>query len=133
MATASAPRGVWVTAAFFAVSGLLEIVLDLRELPFPWPFWPAWEALGRSLLHFLLAFGLWRRIAVCRSIAMVYCIAVVITYLVVLGMAYARAPVSFPSSLIVHSLYQVPSCLLLFPFLRSPEASLLFPRPLFHR
>jgi hypothetical protein len=105
----STPPGVWLSAAFFAASGLLEI----------------------ALLHFLLAWGLWRRIAFCRSVAMVYCLAAVVTYVVALGLALAQAPLRFPSSVVVQSLFQVPSCVLLFPFLRSPAASALFPRPLF--
>jgi hypothetical protein len=125
------PRGVWLTAAFFVASGVLEMVLALHDAPRPLPFTLAWQAAGAGLLHFLLAWGLWRRIALCRSVAMVYCLAVAMTYLFALGLALAHAPVRFPSSVVVQSLFQVPSCLLLFPFLRSPAASALFPRPLF--
>jgi hypothetical protein len=124
------PRGVWVPAAFFAAGGLLEIALALYEAPQPIRFWPLWEALGRALLHFLVAAGLWNRIAVCRSIAMVYCLAIVPTYAAALALAYADAPFRFPPSVVWQSLYQVPSCILLFPYLRSSEASLLFTRPL---
>ena len=125
------PVGVWVTAGFFALGGLIEIVLAVIELPRPMPFWPAWEALGRSLLYLILAAGLWRRIAVCRSIAMVYCLAALATHAFVLALAFAQAPVRFPTSVFVHSLYEVPSCALLFPYLRSPRAAVLFPRALF--
>jgi hypothetical protein len=124
------PRGVWVAAAFFVAGGVLEIVLAVYETPRPWPFWPLWDGLGRALMHFLVAFGLWRRIAVCRSIAMVYCLAVVPTYAAAIALAYAGAPFRFPPSVVFQSLYQVPSCLLLFPYLRSDEASSLFTRPL---
>ena len=127
------PVGVWVTAGFFALGGLIEIVLALWELPRPLPFWPAWEALGRSLLYLILAAGLWRRIALCRSIAMVYCLAALATHAFVLVLAFAQAPVRFPTSVFVHSLYEVPSCALLFPYLRSSRAAVLFPRPLFGR
>jgi hypothetical protein len=127
------PRGIWTSAFFFALSGLLEIGLGVAEAPRPLTFWPIWEALGRGLLCLLIAAGLWSRLALCRSIAMVYCLAVLVTYAVVLGMALLDAPVRFPPSLVVLSLFQVPSCALLFPFLRSPEASRLFPRPLFGR
>lgn len=127
------PRGIWVSAGFFALSGLLEIGLGAFEAPWPLTFWPMWEALGRGLLCLLLAAGLWSRLAVCRSIAMVYCLAAVVTYAAVLAMALLHAPVRFPPSVVVLSLFQVPSCALLFPFLRSPEASRLFPRPLFGR
>ena len=127
------PRGVWVPAAFFAGGGLLEIGLAAWEAPHPPRFWPLWEALGRAILHFLLALGLWQRIALCRSIAMVYCLAVVPTYAAALALAWVDAPFLFPASVIVKSLYDVPSCLLLFPFLRSAEASDLFTRPLVGR
>lgn len=127
------PRGIWVSAAFFALSGLLEIGLGVFEAPRPLAFWPIWEALGRGLLCLLLAGGLWSRLALCRSIAMIYCVAALLTYAVVLAMALLQAPVRFPHSVVVLSMFQVPSCALLFPFLRSPEARHLFPRPLFGR
>jgi hypothetical protein len=127
------PAGVWVSAGFFAIGGLLEILLGVIELPRPMSFWPLWEALGRSLLYLVVAAGLWRRIALCRSIAMVYCLAALATHAFVLALAFSHAPVLFPASVFVHSLYEVPSCVLLFPYLRSPRASALFPRPLFGR
>ena len=125
-----APKGVWVPAAFFLGGGLLELALAAYETPRPLPFWPLWEALGRAVMHFLVALGLWQRIAVCRSIAMVYCLAVVPTYAAALVLAYAGAPFRFPPSVVMQSLYEVPSCILLFPFLRSEQASLLFTKPL---
>jgi hypothetical protein len=130
MARPPVPKGVWVPAVFFVGGGLLELVLAAYEAPRPLRFWPLWEALGRAILHFLLAAGLWQRMALCRSIAMVYCLAVVPTYAAALALAYVEAPFRFPPSVVLQSLYQVPSCLLLFPFLRSAEASILFTRPL---
>jgi hypothetical protein len=127
------PKGVWVPAAFFLCGGLLEIALALYEAPRPVAFWPIWEALGRAAMHFLVAWGLWQRIAICRSIALVYCLAIVPTYAAALALAYAGAPFRFPPSVVLQSLYQVPSCLLLFPFLRSEQASVLFTRPLLGR
>ena len=127
---ARAPRGVWVTTGFFVVSGLVEIGTAFYETR-PLAFWPLWDAFFRGVLHFVLAWGLWRRVALCRSVAMVYCLAMLATYGVVLAMALAQAPVSFPDSVKLQSLIQVPSCALLLPFLRSPKASQLFPRPLF--
>jgi hypothetical protein len=124
------PMGVWVTAGFFMAGGLLQLAGTLHDLPRPLAFWALWGAVGRALLNVLLAWGLWRRIAVCRSIAMIYCLAVLTTDAVVLGLAFAHAPVRFPDSIIWESLYEVPSCALLFPYLRSPRASALFPRPL---
>ena len=47
------PAGVWVSAAFFALAGLLDLVLTLREVPRPLPFWPVWEAVGRLIFHLL--------------------------------------------------------------------------------
>lgn len=129
--TSTTPPGVWLPAAFFAVSGVLEVGLAVHDAPHPVPLTTVWQATGAGLLHFLLAWGLWRRIALCRSVAMVYCLAVVMTYLSALGLALAHAPLRFPSYVVVQSLFQVPSCVLLFPFLRSPAASALFPRPLF--
>ena len=126
------PRGVWIASGFFVASGVLEMVLAVHDAPRPVPFAVLWQAAGGSLLHFLLAWGLWRRIALCRSVAMVYCLAVVVTYLAVLVLALAHAPFRFPPSIVVGSLFQVPSCALLFPFLRSPRASAMFPRPLLH-
>lgn len=125
------PAGLWAACTFFTLAGVLELALSLTELPRPWPFWPAWEALGRSLLYILLAWGLSHRIAVCRTIALVYCLAAVILYATVLGLALGQAPLSFPASLVIQSLYQVPSCVLLFAYLRSPKAGALFTRPLF--
>ena len=127
------PKGVWVPAAFFVTGGVMDLALAAYETPRPWPFWPLWEAVGRAMLHFLVALGLWQRIALCRSIAMVYCLAVVPTYAAALALAYAGAPFRFPPSIVLQSLYQVPSCLLLFPYLRSEQASLLFTRPLLGR
>ena len=51
--------------------------------------------------------------------------------MIAVGLALAHAPLRVPSSVVVQSLFQVPSCVLLLPFLRSPAASALFPRPLF--
>jgi hypothetical protein len=123
--------GVWLSASFFAVSGVLEIALAVHDAPRPVPFATVWQATGTGLLHFLLAWGLGRRIAFCRSVAMVYCLAAIVTYVIAVGLALAHAPLLFPSAVVVQSLFQMPSCVLLFPFLRSPAASALFPRPLF--
>jgi hypothetical protein len=128
--TPAADRGVAAAAAFFALSGVLEILLSLWELPAPPRFWPAWEAVGRGVLHFLLAAGLWSRFAFCRSVAMVYCLAALVTYAIVLVLALGQAPLRFPASVVVQSLFQIPSCALLLPYLRSAEASRVFRRPL---
>jgi hypothetical protein len=120
-----------VCAAFFVASGVLEIALSVLEAPRPLAFWTVWEALGRGILHFLLAWGLWNRIALCRSIAMIYCLAALVTYGMVLGFALAGEPLRYPNSVRLQSVFQVPSCLLLLPYLRSREAARLFLRPLF--
>lgn len=132
MAREARPRAVWAATAFFVGAGLLEIVLGLREMPEPLSFWPVWETVGRGLLHLALALGIWNRIALSRQVALVYCIAVALTYAAVLGLALFRAPVDFPDSVVVQSLYQIPSCALLIPYLRSSQAAVTFVRPLWH-
>jgi hypothetical protein len=129
---APTPKAVWLSAGFFAFSGVLEIATSVWDTQ-PLAFWPIWDAFFRGAVHFALAAGLWRRIAICRSVAMVYCLAMLVTYGVVLGLALAQAPVAFPATVKLHSLIQVPSCAVLLHFLRSPLASVLFPRPLFGR
>jgi hypothetical protein len=62
--------------------------------------------------------------------ALVYAVAALVTYAVVLAMALGGAPVRFPPSVIVQSLLQVPSCAVLVPWLRSPAAARAFTRPL---
>jgi hypothetical protein len=81
-------------------------------------------------MHWLLAAGLWRRLSLCRVFALVYCLAALVTYGVALGLALAQAPIRFPPSVIVMSLLQVPSCVVLLPWLRSPAALAAFSRPL---
>lgn len=125
------PRGVWIPAAFFAVGGLLEISFSLREAARPLTFWPVWEAIGRGLLNLLVGFGLLRRVALCRHIALVYCLVSLAMYGAVLVLAFTSIEVNIPQSVVWKSLYEVPSCALLFPYLRSLEAVVLFSRPLF--
>lgn len=120
-----------MSASFFALAGILDAGVSLSELARPLDFWTAWETLGRLVFHGLLAWGLWRRLALCRWIALVYCLAALATYGVVLLLALLHAPVRFPPSVVVGSLFQVPSCALLWRWLRSPEASLVFRRPIF--
>lgn len=121
------------TTGFFVVAGLLETGLGVWDAPRPATLLALWDAAGSGSLHLLLAWGLWRRIALCRSVAMVYCLAVLTTYACVLGLAFAHAPLQFPASLVLKSLYEVPSCALMLPYLRSSQASLAFRRPLFGR
>jgi hypothetical protein len=126
------PLPALLSVAFFAVSGLLELALTFVDDPRP-SLVTLWEALGRALLHGLLAAGLWRGYRLCRSLALVYGLAAVVTYAAVLALALGGAPLRFPPSVVVQSLLQVPSCILLVPWLRSPAATLAFPRPLFGR
>ena len=121
-----------LSIAFFTLSGALEIALAFADAPRP-TFEALWEALGRALLHGLLAAGLWRGYALCRTLAFVYSLAALVTYAVVLALALGGAPLRFPPSVVVQSLVQVPSCALLLPWLRSPAAARAFPRPLFGR
>jgi hypothetical protein len=132
MAGAGRSRAVWAATAFFLGAGLLEIVLGVREIPEPLSFWPVWETLGRGLLHLVLALGIWNRLALGRQAALVYCVAVLLTYAAVLGLALMRAPIDFPESVVWQSLFQIPSCALLIPYLRSSEAEVTFTRPLWH-
>jgi len=124
----STPRGLRAAVGFFVVAGLLEIVLALTD-PRPLTLGRAWEALGRASLHGLLAAGLWRRIPLCRSLAMIYCLAALVTDAVVVSLAMAHAPVRFPPRLLIQAVYDVPCCVFLLPYLRSKEVSLLFTRP----
>jgi hypothetical protein len=122
------PPGLLASVAFFACAGLLEIVLPIASGAHG--ALRVWECLGRGTFHFLLAWGLWNRIALCRSIAMVYCLAALATYGAVLVLALAHAPFLFPRPIVLGSLFEVPSCALLYPWLRSPSAAVAFPRPL---
>jgi hypothetical protein len=124
------PPGVRWAVLFFVSNGFADVVLTLGELPRPFAFWGVWQALGSGLLYVLLALGLWQRFALCRSVAMVYCLASLVTYAAVLAMALAQAPFAFPRSVFFSSLFEVPSCALLLPYLRSAEAALFFRRPL---
>jgi hypothetical protein len=125
-------RGSFLAIAFFAASGLLEVALVFADAKHP-GFDAVWEALVRALLHGLLAAGLWRGYALCRTLALVYSLAALVTYAIVLAMALSGAPVRFLPSVVVQSLFQVPSCALLLPWLRSPAAGRAFPRPLLGR
>jgi hypothetical protein len=118
--------------AFFAFSGALEVALAFADAARP-TFGDLWDAVGRALLHGLVAAGLWRGYALCRALAFVYSLAALVTYAVVLALALGGAPFRFPPSVVVQSLVQVPSCALLVPWLRSPEAARAFPRPLVRR
>ena len=63
------PTGVWLSALFFVVAGVLEVALAVWDGPRPPRFWPIWEAVGRGLLHGLVAWGLWEEAAgACRAI-----------------------------------------------------------------
>ena len=123
------PRAVVLAVTFFALSAVLELALAFVDTPGP-GFLAAWEALGRAVLPALLAAGLWRGFSFCRLLALVYALAALVTYAVVLALALGGAPVRFPPSVVVQSLLQVPSCAVLAPWLRSPEAARAFTRPL---
>lgn len=124
--------GAALTVAFFAASGALELLLAFADAPRP-ALGTLWEALGRALLHWVLALGLWRRLAICRTLAFVYALAALATYAAVLVLALAGAPFHFPPSVVVMSLLQVPSCAVLLPWLRSAAAARAFAHPLLPR
>jgi hypothetical protein len=113
------------------MSGALDCGLTVFASDHPSSFDSIWAALGRALLSGLVAWGLWNRLAVSRSLALVYCIGSVLTYSVALLLALLHEPLHFPSSIVVGSAFEVPSCVLLFGYLRTPEASALFGRTLF--
>jgi len=121
---------VRLTVAYMAVAGVLEIAGAISEVQ-ALDFWTVWDAGVRGGTHFLLAFGLHRRLAICRSITMIYCLAVIIMYLAIVALATAQAPFRYPGSVVLQSLYHVPFGVLVFRYLRSPDASRAFPRPLF--
>jgi hypothetical protein len=123
---------VRLTVAFFVVSGGLELVMAFEDAARP-SAGSLWEALGRALLHWLVAAGLWRGLTLCRWLALVYCLAAIVTYAAVLALALGGAPLRFPPSVVVGSLFQVPSCAVLLPWLRSPAAARAFPRPIVRR
>jgi hypothetical protein len=114
-------------AAFFTLSGVLELALPLLD---PSGGSGLWDASGQALLHWLLAAGLWRRLALCRVLALIYCLAALVTYGAVLALALAHAPLLFPRAVVVLSLVQVPSCGVLLPWLRGSEAQRLLSRSL---
>lgn len=122
--------GLLLPAAFFAASGLLELWLRAAEAPRPLAFWPLWQAVGHALMGLLLAAGLLRRIALCRLLALVYCLAALVTWPIVLGFALAGAPFTYGRGLVIRSLFEFPACGALLPFLRSPRAAALYDRPL---
>jgi hypothetical protein len=121
--------GVWAASGFFALCALLEFgVVAFSRAP---GFWDLWDATGRSLLYLLVAGGLWRRIWFFRLLAAVYCFVILLTYAAVILLAYSRTNAVFPTSLIVRSLFEIPSAALLLPYLRSPGASATFSRSFF--
>lgn len=122
------PKALRAAVGFFFVAGLLDIVLVVLG-PRPLTVASVWEALGLAGLDGLLAMGLWRRIPLCRSVAMIYCLAALITDAVVVALALSHAPVRFPPRILAEAAYDVPCCVLLLPYLRSKEASLLFAKP----
>jgi hypothetical protein len=128
MRPAPRTRAVVLAVAFFAASAVLEVALAFVDTPRPGVL-GLWEALGRGVLPALLAAGLWRGFSFCRTVALVYALAALLTYAVVLALALAGAAVRFPPSVVVQSLLQVPSCAVLVPWLRSPAAARAFPGP----
>ena len=123
------PTGARVLSAFFFLEGILEVLLATLAPPKPLDFWSVWEAGGRGLIAASVGIGLLKRLSFCRSVAIVYCVLILATYAGVFAMAFGQAAV-VPLSVVLDSLYQIPSCALLLPYLASAEASELFSRPL---
>ncbi|HET7295308.1 MAG TPA: hypothetical protein VFM88_23015 [Vicinamibacteria bacterium] len=124
------PAGLYWSAAFFVAAGLMEVALPLLTDPGSRSFVRLWEATGKATLDFLVALGLWKRVALVRSVAMVYCLGAVAAYTAALAFAWSGAPFRYPQALVIASLFEVPSCALLYPWLRSPAAGAVFTRPL---
>ncbi len=127
---AIASPGLYWAVAFFATAGLLEVALPVLTDPGSRSFVRVWESVGRGTLDLLVAFGLWRRVALVRSIAMIYCLAALATYGAALALAWAAAPFQFSRALVLGSLFEVPSCAVLYRWLRSQAAAAIFTRPL---
>ena len=124
-------RGVYAAVGFFALGGILHFALAAAIPDHPREFWDLWDAAGRGLLSWGVAWGLWKRLSLFRSIATVYCVVMLLTYLVALGIAYSGKPAAHPLSLVIESVYEIPSCALLVPYFVSPEATQVFSRSLF--
>jgi hypothetical protein len=120
---------VGLTCGYFALAGLLELGTSLVEARPPL-FWPIWDAVMRACGHAILALGLYRRLAVCRTIAMVYCVTIVILYAFVVAFALAQEPFQYPASVVIQSLFHVPTGVLVLRYLRTPEAARAFQRRL---
>jgi hypothetical protein len=125
------PLGVWLPAAFFVASGLLDAGLSIFGAGHPVDFDTAWIAAGRGLMNVVLAIGLWRRFALCRSVALMYCLGAVTAYALAILLAITHQPLTYPPTVVVGSAFEVPSCVVLFVHLRKEEAGRLFFRPLF--
>jgi hypothetical protein len=125
------PPGVWLPAIFFAAAGLLDFGLTVFASSRPPDFDLAWTASGRTLLNVLLAYGLWRRLGLCRSIAVAYCLGTIAAYSIAILLAIAQQPLSYPPRIVIGSAFEVPLCVLIFRHLRSPEGAGLFSKPLF--
>jgi hypothetical protein len=112
-------------------AGVLEAVLPALTDPAARSFVRVWEATGRGTFDLLVAFGLWKRVAIVRTLAMIYCLGAILTYAAALGLAWIAAPFHFSRALVLSSLFEVPSCAVLYPWLRSSRAAAIFTRPLF--
>jgi hypothetical protein len=124
------PAGLYWSTGFFVAAGLLELLLPATTDPGARTFVRLWEAAGKATLDFLVAAGLWKRLALVRSVAMVYCLGAILVYAAALALAFAGAPFRYSQALVIASLFEVPSCALLYPWLRSAEAGSVFTRPL---
>ena len=124
------PAGLYWSTGFFVAAGMLEIVLPMTTDPGSLTLVRLWEATGKATLDFLVAFGLWKRVALVRSVAMVYCLGAIVAYAAAIAFAWSGAPFRYPWALVIASLFEVPSCALLYPWLRSAEAGSVFTRPL---
>ncbi len=122
--------GLYWAVGFFVVAGVLEVALPALTSPGPPSPVRVWEASGRGTLDLLVALGLWKRLALVRTVAMVYCLGALVTYGAALAFAWASAPFHFSRALVLGSLFEVPSCAVLYRWLRSQTAAAIFTRSL---
>ena len=125
------PAAVWLPAAFFVTAGLLDFALSVFAAGHPARLGDAWTASGRTTLNVLLAFGLWNRVWLSRTIAIAYCVGAIGVYTLAILLAVTHQPLSYPPSIMIGSLFEVPFCVLVYRHLRSPRAAELFSKPLF--
>jgi hypothetical protein len=125
------PAGVWLPAAFFVAAGVLDFVLSVFAAGHPASFDDAWTAAGRTMMNVVLAFGLWNRVWLSRTVAIVYCLGAISVYTLAILLAVTHQPLSYPPSIVIGSAFEVPLCVVVYRHLRTRHAAELFSQDLF--